>query len=181
MALLKKVLGIVVALVALVFVSGFALPSVVHVERRIVIHATPDAIFPLVSDLSQWERWSPWAKLDPKMDMSITGSALEQTMRWQSEDPRVGSGSQTITAIEAPSYVKTHLDFGSQGVSDAAFRLTPQDDETLVTWSLDADMREGVPTLQQPISTYFGFLMDRMVGQDYEAGLANLKAVVEQS
>lgn len=64
---------------------------------------------------------------------------------------------------------------GGQGIADAAFDLTPADAGTHVVWSLDSDMREGVPLLMQPISTYFGFLMDGM----NETGLQNLKALAE--
>jgi hypothetical protein len=181
MAMLKKGLGIFVGLVAVLFISGFILPSQVHVERAILINATPTEIFPVVSDLTAWDSWSPWANLDPDMEMTITGSGVGQTMHWHSEDPRVGDGTQEITALASPNSVRTHLDFGSQGIADAALTLNPQDNGTLVSWSLDTDMREGVSTLMKPINTYFGFLMDSLIGKDYEAGLASLKAVIEAS
>lgn len=179
MTTFSKVIGIVFGLAVLVFISGFILPSRVHVERSIVISAPPADIFSLVSDLNEWEAWSPWAQMDPNMELAISGAGEGQTMRWHSEEPMVGDGSQEIIALESPNYVNTHLDFGDRGVADAAFTLTPEAEGTLVSWSLDTDMRAGVPTLLQPISTYFGFLMDGMIGQDYEAGLANLKALVE--
>ena len=111
--------------------------------------------------------------------MTVTGSGLGQKMIWASDDPEVGEGSQEITALEAPTFLKTHLEFNGQGIADASFELIPGDGVTEVVWSLDSDMREGVPVLAQPISTYFGFAMDSMVGKDYETGLQNLKAVVE--
>lgn len=180
MAILKQALTVLFGLIALVFVSGFLLPSTVHVERTIVINAAPADLFPLVSDLSEWQAWSPWTQKDPEMEMVLSGSGVGQTMRWRSENPQVGQGMQEITTSESPTYLKTHLDFDGQGNADAAFTLTPENKGTLVTWSLDMDMREGVPTLQQPISTYLGFWMDSMVGNDYEVGLANLKGLAEQ-
>ncbi|NER83310.1 MAG: SRPBCC family protein [Leptolyngbya sp. SIO1D8] len=180
MAMLKKAIAALVGFGVLVLLGGFLLPSQVHVERSLLMNGTPEDVYPLVSDLTEWQAWSPWAQMDPQMDVAISGSGVGQTMRWHSEDPMVGDGTQEVTVLESPSYVKTHLDFGSQGVADAAFELTPQSDGTLVSWSLDTDMREGVPFLSQPISTYFGFFMDSMMGQDYEAGLANLKNLVEQ-
>ncbi|MBT9313458.1 SRPBCC family protein [Leptothoe kymatousa] len=176
-----KIIGGLVTALALAFVAGFVLPSQIHVERSVVIGAAPEQIFPLVSDLSQWDAWSPWAKKDPNAEMTISGSGLGQTMVWHSEVPEVGDGSQEVTALESPGYVKTHLDFGDMGVADAMISLTPEETGTRVAWSLDSDVREGVPMLMKPVSTYFGFMMDSMVGTEYENGLSSLKALVERA
>lgn len=174
-----KILGGLAAAVLVAFMAGFVLPSQVHVERSLLISASPTEIYPLISDLNQWDAWSPWADKDPNAEMTISGSGIGQTMEWHSEDPQVGNGTQEVISLESPNYVNTHLDFGDQGMADATLKLTPQNDGTLVSWSLDSDMRAGVPTLQQPISTYFGFLMDGMIGKDYEQGLNNLKTLAE--
>lgn len=180
MAIFRNAIGGLIGLFLLVVVGGLILPSAVHVERSILINAPPAAIFPIVSDLSEWSSWSPWAKMDPNMALTIEGNGVGQTMHWQSEDPMVGTGTQEVTALDELSYVQTHLDFGQQGMADAAFQLTSQDNGTLVAWSLDTDMRAGVPRLMKPISTYLRFVLDSAVGQDYEAGLVNLKGLVEQ-
>ena len=179
MSLLAKIAATLLSLFILVVGAGFILPSQVHVERATVINATPAQIFPLISDFNAWDAWSPWAQRDPDAAMEIIGSGLGQTMTWSSDNPEVGHGSQKITEIQAPNSLKTHLDFGSQGMADAAFTLTPENDQTRVVWSLDTDMREGVPLWQQPISTYFGFFMDGMIGKDYEAGLQRIKQLAE--
>jgi hypothetical protein len=180
MSLVAKIAAVLLGALSLVVGVGFLLPSQVHVERAMVISATPDKIFPLVSDFNAWEAWSPWADRDPEATMEIAGSGLGQTMTWFSKNPEVGAGSQEVTAIQAPNYLKTHLDFGPQGMADAAFRLIPEDNKTRVIWSLDTDMREGVPFLQQPLSTYFGFFMDGLIGKDYETGLQRLKQLAEE-
>lgn len=179
MSLLKKIAGVLLGFILLVVGVGFILPSHVHVEREITINAAPEVVFASIGDLNAWDAWSPWAKLDPEATMTIQGSGVGQTMTWSSENPQVGSGSQAIVSLDAPNYLQTYLDFGDNGTAEAAFTLSDEDGQTRVVWSLDSDMRAGVPLLQQPINTYFGFLMDSMVGKDYEAGLANLKAVVE--
>lgn len=180
MAIFRKAIGGLVGLILVVVLGGLALPSQVHVERNILINAPPTDIFSVVSDLTAWSSWSPWAKMDPDMLLTIEGEGIGQTMHWQSEDPMVGMGTQVITALDTPSYVQTHLNFDQQGIADAAFQLTPQENGTLVAWSLDTDMRAGVPLLMQPISSYLRFVLDSAVGQDYEAGLANLKTLIEQ-
>lgn len=179
MPLIQKLAGAFLGVVILVIVAGFLLPSKVHVERSLLIDAPPEEIYALISDFGAWGDWSPWAELDPDASMQITGSGLGQKMVWSSQSPQVGSGTQEITGLDAPDYLETHLDFGANGEADAAFRLIPEGEKTQVIWSLDTDMREGVPLLKQPVNTYLGLLMDSMVGQDYETGLTNLKALVE--
>lgn len=179
MVLLIKIFGVLVGLIVVVVGAGFVLPSTVHVERDIVIDAQPAEVFALIEDFNQWENWSPWAKLDPDAAVTIEGSGVGQTMAWSSEDPQVGSGSQELIAMDEPNTLKTHFNFGDMGVADATFALSPEDDGTHVVWSFDSDSREQVPVLKQPISTYFGFFMDSMLGGDYETGLQNLKALAE--
>jgi uncharacterized protein YndB with AHSA1/START domain len=179
--MLKKIIGSVVAVLAIVFGLGFVLPDKAHVEREIVIDAPTTEVFALVSDFNQWARWSPWADLDPDAAYEITGAGVGHKMTWTSKDPNVGAGSQTVTAIEPPSRLVAQLEFGDMGKADASFTITPQDGATRVVWALDSKMREGVPFWMQPVSTYMGFFMDAMVGKDYEKGLARLKAAAEAS
>jgi hypothetical protein len=179
MTLLAKIIGGLLAVIVLAIGAGFLLPSQVHVERDILINANPKEVFALIDDFNAWDGWSPWATMDPNATMAIQGEGLGQTMSWTSDNPQVGSGSQKIVELDAPSYLKTRLNFGDMGVADATFNLVPEDGMTRVVWSLDSDMRESVPLLKQPINTYFGFLMDSMVGKDYDTGLQNLKALAE--
>lgn len=179
--MLKKVIGSVAAALVVLVGLGFVLPDKAHVEREILIDAPTAEVFALVSDFNQWSRWSPWADLDPNAAYEITGTGVGHRMSWTSEDPNVGSGVQTVTAIEAPSRLVTHLEFGDMGKADATFSLTPQDGATRVVWALDSKMRAGVPVWMQPVATYMGFFMDGMVGKDYEKGLARLKAAAEAS
>ncbi|MEL6351329.1 MAG: SRPBCC family protein [Cyanobacteria bacterium J06627_28] len=179
MSLIQKGVAIVFALAAIIFLGGFILPSQVHVERQTIINAPASAIFAEVSDFNEWSKWSPWANIDPNVDYQLEGKGIGQTMTWASDNPDVGSGKQTITQLESPQLIKTRLDFGDMGVSEATLTLEPIESKTRVTWSLDTDMREGVPLLNKPISTYVGFFMDSMVGSKYAEGLENLKAVVE--
>lgn len=160
---------------------GVALPSNIHVERQTTIQATPDRVFALVGDLQQWEAWSPWANIDPDADMQISGSGLGQTMMWSSQNPEVGSGSQVITELDESRYLRTHLEFDGQGQADATISLAPTADGTQVTWALDSNMRqEDAPVWMTPVSGYLGLMVKTSVGQSYDTGLQNLKAVIEQ-
>lgn len=100
-------------------------------------------------------------------------------MLWSSEDPRMGGGSQEFLALDKPNHIKTHLDFGKQGMADANFDLVAENTLTKVIWSLDADMRAGIPTYMKLFAAYMGFFMDSMVGKEYERGLENLQQLVQ--
>lgn len=179
MSWLKRILGILASLLIVVVVAGLILPSKVHVERSIAINAQPQEIFSLIDNFENWDQWSPWAKIDPEAEYTIVGQGLGQKMLWSSEDPRVGNGSQEIIALDIPKHLKTHLDFGKQGLADASFDLISKNGDTEVTWSLDTDMRAGVPVYMKPFSAYLGWLMDSMIGKDYEQGLKNLQELVQ--
>lgn len=179
MDIVLSVLGWIIVLVGVIYGLGFVLPDHQKVARSIKIEAAPDVVFGWISDLEKWSSWSPWADIDPDMKMVLDGRGVGQTMTWTSDHKNVGSGRQEIIALEAPSEMRTRLNFGDMGGADAAFQLSPVDGGTEVVWSLDTQMRSGVPVLKQPMATYFGFFMDKMVGADYEKGLAKLKTVVE--
>ena len=91
---------------------------------------------------------------------------------WTGND-KVGSGSQVITASTPNESVASDLNFGKMGVAKAALLLSPAGSSTRVTWTLDIDMGAS------PIAHYFGLMMDRMIGKDYERGLNKLKTLVE--
>lgn len=171
----------IVGAVALLVVLGFVLPDRQRVSRSIVIAAPPASVFGHIGDFERWSDWSPWAQIDPDMDMRITGSGVGQRMEWSSDYKNVGNGSQEIVAMEPDTMMQTRLEFGDMGGANARFDLKPVDAGTEVFWSLETRMREGVPLMRQPMATFFGFMMDKMVGADYEKGLAKLKQVVEAS
>lgn len=180
--MIKNILLGLAGLIVIVVLLGFFLPDRVHLERETTINAPPEEVYALISDFEQWDRWSPWAKLDPDADYTLTGSGVGQRMEWKSDHPDVGNGSQEITAMSPPESLTTHLDFGDMGQADAIFTLSPAgEDATNVVWSFDTNMREGVPIYMQPMSTYFGFMMDGILGPQYEEGLANLKREAESN
>jgi hypothetical protein len=176
--MLKKILiglgGLVVVLVAL----GFVLPDRAHVERSIVIKAPREAIYPLIADLNEFHKWSPFADYDPAMTVEVTGSGVGQTMVWKSR--KTGDGSEVITALVPPERVDSKLDFGDMGRATASFVLEPAEGgATNVKWLFDARARDGVPVWMAPVATYMGFMMDGMLGKDFERGLAKLKTLAE--
>ena len=177
--MIRKILTGLLGLIILLFALGFILPAQRHVERSATINASAEELFALTSDFGEWQKWSPWATIDPDAEFTLTGTGINQKMVWSSEDPKVGKGSQTFSILD-PTHIQTKLDFGDMGLATADFTFEEAGNgATNVTWSLDTNMREGVPFLMKPMGTYMGFFMDGMVGPDYEKGLASLKTVAE--
>ena len=161
---------------ALLVLAGFLFPRVATTERSVYIAEPPEIVFPYVNNFRNFNKWSPWYQIDPdtKYSYSGFGEGVGATMSWTSEDPKVGNGSQTITASEPYSRVDTALDFGAQGKAQAEFKLVPQGSGTNVTWSFSSEMGSG------PIARWMGLMVSKMVGTSYEQGLQKLKSVVEK-
>jgi len=174
--MLKKILiGLGIAVLAFVAV-GFALPGEYRVARSVVVEAPPEAVFPLVNDLNQWSSWTIWSARDPAMKIDIAGGGEGEgaSQSWHSESQ--GSGELTITRSvvnESITYSLHFPEFDSR--STGRIVLEPVTGGTRVTWSDEGDLGSN------PMMRWFGLFMDSMIGGDFEAGLARLKAHVEGS
>lgn len=166
-----------IAAVAIIVVGGsFLLPAQAVVNRSIEIAAPPEKVFAIVGDLRRFKEFSPWAERDPDIVYSFEGteSGLGQVMRWSSENPDVGSGTQRIIEYDPPNYSELALDFGMMGRAIASWDLVPSETGTRATWGFRSDLK-GIP------AKWFGLMFDRWIGPDYEKGLAKLKTVAEQN
>ena len=173
-------IGAVLALIAmLIFVIPFGLPAQYSVVRTVTIDAPPAAIHPSVNTLKEWPKWSAWTT-EKYPDMKVTYSGPESGVGAINEfegESVGGHGKFEITNSHPDEGIDYQLDFdhGSM-VSSGGIKYEPEKGKgTKVTWSNEGDLGWN------PISRWcnaFG-LMDRMMGPDFEAGLANLKKKVE--
>ncbi len=175
MRILKKLILGLVGLIVVLALVAFLLPRHVAVERSVSINAGPEAIFPHINSLEAGGNWSPWLSRDPEIQLTYEGPKMGvgNKLTWTSDHPQVGNGSQEIVSSVENERVELALDFGGQGTADAFFQLVPDGDATNVTWGFTTDMG------MNPIGRWMGLMMDKWIGADYEAGLANLKSVVE--
>ncbi|MGL6158884.1 SRPBCC family protein [Microbulbifer sp.] len=173
---MRWILYILIFLVLLVL-AGFLFPREITLERSVYISKPPEAVFPYLNNFRNFNSWSPWYQMDPDTNYSYSGpeEGVGAMMSWRSDNPSVGSGSQTITSSQPYSLVHTELDFGEQGKANAEFRLRPQGSGTNVTWWFNTDMGAG------PIARWMGLAVKQMVGKSYETGLNKLKEVVESA
>ena len=174
MRLLKRLLFFTLLLIAVLLIVSLFLPSQVRVERSAVIAAPADRIFEQVNTLTNWEKWSPWHKLDPNMKLQYSGppSGKGAAYAWQSTQRNVGNGTLTIDESTPPQRVGTAMHFDA-GDAAGSFTFQPLEKNTRVTWVMDSNMGKN------PVGKFFGLMMDRMVGPDFERGLNNLKTLCE--
>ncbi|MEH6713432.1 MAG: SRPBCC family protein [Paraglaciecola polaris] len=170
----KKIgLGVVAVLLFFILV-GWILPSEFKVVRTIRIDAPADIIFNHVKDLRQWQNWGVWFKRDPNMQVSYAGpeSAVGMKSSWQSETQ--GDGEMEVVAIEKDQRFIYTLTFPDMGMgSTGEITLRDKEGETVVIWHDYGDVG-GNPFLH-----YVAFFMDRMIGEDLQMGLENLKVISE--
>lgn len=165
----RILLGILVVVLAAAL-GAYTLPREARVFRSVDIAAPPAAVYAIVSDLRRFNEWSPWLELDPSAEFTFT---VDRTMNWQSANPNMGSGSQTIVRLEPEEAVEFGLDFGAMGPAEATIDLDPTPMGTLVTWGFSTDLGFN------PVARYMGLMFDGWIGSDYERGLTKLKAVAE--
>ena len=145
------------------------------IERSATMHATPEAIVTNLSDFHLWMAWSPWEGIDPALQRTYSGAdcGVGAKYAW-SGNRKAGVGSMTVTGVE-PAAVHLDLDFEKpfKNANKVVFALTSHGDDTTVTWTMT-----GPKNLMSKIMGIF-MNMDKLIGKDFEKGLAQLKAVVE--
>jgi uncharacterized protein YndB with AHSA1/START domain len=171
------VVAIVLAIaLAIVLILAAAKPDTFSVRRGTTVKAAPEKIFPLINDFHQWGNWSPYENRDPAMKRSYSGpaSGVGAIYGWDGNN-NVGSGRMEILDASAPAKIVIKLDFFKpfEAHNTAEFTMLPQGDATNVTWV----MHGPAPFMSKLMQVFMNF--DRMIGRDFEIGLANLKRLTE--
>lgn len=174
--MIKKILiGLAVIVVVLVVIIALQ-PSHYRVERSATMKAPPSVVFAQVNDFHKWNAWSPWAKLDPAMKQTFEGAPAGNgaVYTWVGNKD-VGEGRMTITDSHPSDLIKIKLEFIKPFAATNAtdFTFKPQGDQTAVTWTMSGDNN----FIGKAFSLFMN--MDKMIGGDFEKGLAQMKAVAE--
>jgi hypothetical protein len=147
-----------------------------RVERSIAISAPADRIYQEIVDFHRWTAWSPWEGLDPNLRRRYEGpdSGVGAIYAWEGTR-KVGTGRMEIVNASAPTNLTINLDFLKpfKAHNQAHFSLAEGAGVTKVTWAMT-----GPKTLGTRIMSIFTS-MDKLVGRDFEKGLAQLKSVAE--
>lgn len=173
-----KIIGIVVVLlIAGVLLHAANKPDTFLVQRSASIEAPPERIFPFINDLRAFNSWNPYERKDPNLKGRYSGPASGSGAGYAFDGNKdVGKGNIEILESSSPSKVTMRLSmvepFAVQNTVE--FTLVPKGGATIVTWA----MQGPAPFLAKIIHVFID--MDKMVGKDFEAGLASLKSAVEK-
>jgi hypothetical protein len=164
------------ALIVLVLIIAATRPSKFGVTRSASISAPAQVVFPHVNDLHKWQEWSPWAKMDPTAKVAYEGPDAGQgaAFSWAGNN-KVGEGRMEIVESRPNQLVLFKLDFlkPMRATNTAEFTFKPDGDQTIVTWTMS-----GKNNLMGKIFSMF-VNCDKMIGGQFEQGLANMKALAE--
>ncbi len=172
--MLKKILLGLVAILAILFVVAAMQPAAFRVERSLTIAATPTSLFDQVNDHKKFAAWNPWEKMDPSSKTVYSGadSGVGAVASWKGD--LVGEGSATITESKPGELVRQRMDWikPMEGVSTVDFTFKPEGDKTVVTWAMYGENKFMGKLVSLFMST------EKMVGPEFEKGLADLAKVV---
>jgi hypothetical protein len=175
--MLKKILLVLLAVVALFAIYVATRPSDYRVQRTVLVNAPTGKVFPLVVIFRRWEFWSPWAKLDPGMKVEFGGpkGGVGSTYSWKGNE-KVGEGKMTMIGALPNQLVDIQLDFVKpwEQTANVRFDFKPEGDATRVTWTMS-----GKYDFVGKLFAVF-MDMDKTVGPDLEKGLAQLKELGER-
>jgi hypothetical protein len=174
-----QIMGIVAAIAVIAVLVIAALKSnTFRIARSTRIGAPAEKVYPFIADFHRWTAWSPWENLDPALKRSYSGAdqGIGAVYAWEGNN-KVGAGRMEITEATASSRVALNLDFlrPFRASNTVVFTLEPDADGTLVTWN----MQGHLPYMAKVMHTLMN--VDKMVGKDFEKGLAGLKSASEST
>lgn len=174
---MKKILYVIISLLAVYLILCFLGKSEAKVERSISINSSPEAVKANIADHKVFhEKWSPWTEKDPQMKVTFEGNAGEsgQKMAWVSDKEEVGKGSMTLNSITGDSIIQT-LHFDDFGDSKIYHTVKSENSAVKVTWG----MQSQTPFLLRGMMMFMN--MEEMIAPDFEKGLVKLKTHVESA
>jgi len=173
--IIKILIGLVVLVVVFAVIVTLQ-PSEFRVARNATISAPPPAVFAQVNDFHKWEAWNPWAKIDLAMKQTYEGApAGAGAIYTWAGNREVGEGRMTITESRPSDLIRIKLEFMKpfRATNTAEFTFKPEGNQTAVTWSMTGKNN----FIAKAVHLFMN--MDKMVGGQFEKGLAQMKSVVE--
>lgn len=167
-----------VGVAIILLLTGFFLPETSHVERTAVIHAKPEAVYNLLNNLTTYDKWMPWNKMDPnwKVQYAAQNTGKGAWYKWQSQNRNVGNGKLTINESIVNEQVTTKMEFeGFKEPSLGGWQLKPSGNDTELKWYMNSRMGNN------PFYRWMGVFMDKMVGPMFDSGLNNISKLADKA
>lgn len=168
----------VLAVVVLLLVVIASRPAAFRVARSAVIEAPSEVVFALINDFRQWGKWSPYEKRDPNLKRTYEGppAGTGSAYSWAG-NAQIGEGRMTMTESKPNERIAIKLEFFKpwKATNEVEFTLRPVANGVSVTWAMTGKKNFVCKAFSLFMS------MDRMIGDDYEKGLAELKRQAETS
>ena len=159
---LKKVVVTLILAAAVIVGGAYILLPQAKVECALVINVPPEKVYAIVANLKRFNDWSPWFATDPKATYILEGpdaGGVGQKMSWDSSDPKMGKGSQTVTEAVANQKIVMALDMDKMGKSVSVLSLAPVANGTVVIWSFETPL-SGIK------ERWSGLMFDNWIGGD---------------
>jgi uncharacterized protein YndB with AHSA1/START domain len=141
------------------------------------VNAPVDRVFEQVNDVRNWEKWSPWKRMDPGMVMTFSNPSVGQNAfyKWESQNKHLRRGTCTLSRVITNEEIVTSLDFEKQGTGTSKFEFKHKGDAIEVSWSMDNNVG------MLPWNKYFGMMMRGELKKQFDSGLEAIKVYAEKS
>jgi hypothetical protein len=173
-SLTKSFFALFLLFILALIVVGCLLPRENAFSVTKSVSAGPEKIFPMINDLKNWEKWSPWKESDPNMKLTYSENTQGKDAWYSWEgNKNVGFGKLTILDSKNNEKIETLLNYEDQKPAMGSFVLTPTANGTDVTWSIELQSSEN-PIVSRIFGGYGYLMMKFFLGKDFGKGLENL-------
>jgi len=170
-----KIVYWLLGLIAVLVIIAFILPKTYKVERVVYISADKDLIYSLTSNFNKWDLWVPWTKeMDSTAVFEIQGPDGQVGTIWKWKGKKMGEGTMTATELIPGQLVAYDLSFNNGKYQSKGKVVIEAGDSCKVSWTDEGDLGYN------PMARYMGLFMEKMMGPDFEKGLAKLKKIAEE-
>lgn len=176
MKVLKPILVVIFAGIALLFIVAAFLPAKYHVQREVWIGASPELIYKQIVDLNNYRSWNAWADETPQSRHIVSDTPGGVGAFWQWDGTSIGKGSLTILKAIEFTDIHTKVEFADpwQESGFGFWSISQENDSTRVEWKMEGQ-------LSFPLDRYSGLFINKKLGRSFEKGLANLKIRCENN